>query len=482
MPSFRPVLHIVGFFLVLLAGAMTVPALVDAAVGEADWQVFAAAAGMTLGFGGLMVLANRQDRVMIGLRQGFLLTVSSWLVVSAFGALPLWLSRLDLSLTDAFFESVSGLTTTGSTVLEGLDRMPPGILIWRAMLQWLGGIGIIVMAVALLPFLKVGGMQLFRTESSDRSEKVKPRVAQIATRITAVYCGLTLACGIAYMASGMGPFDATLHAMTTLSTGGFSSSDASLAHFDSPAVDWVAVVFMLAGGLPFVLYVQFLQGRPGALWRDPQARSFVALLVAATLVLASWLDLSGAYPFLKALRFSAFNVVSIVTTTGYETANYAVWGGFAVMLFFFLTFVGGCTGSTAGGIKVFRFDVLFIVALRQLRQLAFPHAVYPNRYGDRVLSDEVAAAVMSFFFVFLTAVVGLAAALGALGLDFITSISGAATAIANVGPGLGPVIGPVGNFKPLPDSAKWLLAFGMLLGRLEFFTVLVLFSPKFWRN
>ncbi len=482
MPAFRSVFYIVGYFLILLAGAMTVPALVDAAVGEADWQVFATSAAMTVGFGGLMVLANRHDRVEIGLRQGFLLTVSSWLLVSAFGALPLWLSRLDLSLTDAVFESVSGLTTTGSTVLEELDRMPPGILIWRAMLQWLGGIGIIVMAVALLPFLKVGGMQLFRTESSDRSEKVKPRVTQIAVRIIVVYVGLTLACAIAYAAAGMGLFDAVLHAMTTLSTGGFSSSDASIAHFDSAAVDWVAVVFMMAGGVPFVLYVQTLQGRPSALWRNPQARSFVGLLLVATFALALWLDLSGAYPFLKALRFSAFNVVSIVTTTGYETANYAVWGGFAVTLFFFLTFVGGCTGSTAGGLKVFRFEVLFIMALRQLRQLAFPHAVYPNRYGDRVLPDEVALAVMSFFFVFMTGVVALAALLGALGLDFITSISAAATAVANVGPGLGPIIGPVGNFKPLPDLAKWLLALGMLLGRLEFFTVLVLFSPKFWRS
>ncbi len=482
MPDFRPVLFTLGILLTTLALAMVVPAIVDLSVGNPDWQVFLASAGLTLFIGVALTLSTRGGDMKVGIRQAFLLTTLSWIAVAAFGALPFQFAGLGMDYSDAFFEAMSGITTTGSTVIIGLDTAPPGILLWRAVLQWLGGIGIIVMAVAVLPMLRVGGMQLFRTESSDASEKVLPRAAQIATGVGAIYLALTLVNAAAYWGAGMPGFDAIAHAMTTIATGGFSTSDDSVGHFRSAAVDWIAIVFMIVGSLPFVLYLQALRGRPLALVTDSQVRSFIVFVVAVVLIVAILLGVKNGVPFGRALRLSAFNTISIITGTGYATAAFDTWGNFAVMIFFLVMFVGGCAGSTTCGIKIFRFQVLYATAAAQIKRLLQPHGVFIPYYNRRPIGEAVALSVMSFFFLYALVFVALATALGVIGLDFLTAVSGAATAISNVGPGLGPVIGPSGTFTDLPDTAKWVLSAGMLLGRLELFTILVLFAPSFWRN
>ena len=482
MPDFRPILFVIGVLLTMLAIAMLLPAAVDASAGNPDWQVFVSSAGATLFVGVLLILTMRIEDTAISLRQAFVLTTASWLAITLFASLPFMIAQTNLSFTDAFFEAMSGVTTTGSTVIVGLDELPPGILLWRALLQWLGGVGIIVMAVAVLPMLRVGGMQLFRTESSDRSEKVLPRAAQIAVGIGSVYVGLTLMCALSYWLAGMSGFESMAHAMTTIATGGFSTADRSIGHFDSAAVDWSAVVFMIVGSLPFVLYIQAVRGRPQSLYRDGQVRAFLIVIVVAV-GLVTWGHMSrfDAAP-LDALRAAAINTVSILTGTGYSTAPFDAWGAFAMPIFFLVMFIGGCAGSTTCGIKIFRFQVLYATAVAQLRRLLQPHGVFIAYYNRRPIPDEAAISVMSFTFLYVLSFAVLAAILGGLGLDFITAVSGAATAISNVGPGLGPTIGPTGNFTSLPDGAKWALAAGMLLGRLELFTVLVLFAPSFWRD
>ena len=482
MIDFRSIFLVVGILLTTLAVAMVLPAIADLVVGNPEWQVFAAAAGLTLFIGIALILANRTGKVRLTIRQAFLLTTVSWLVIAAFAALPFAFSGLGLSFTDAFFESMSGITTTGSTVIVGLDNAPPGILLWRALLQWMGGIGIIVVAVAVLPFLRIGGMQLFRTESSDTSEKVLPRTAHIAAGIGAIYLALTAICAVLYWTAGMRPFEAVAHAMTTIATGGFSTSDASVGHFGSAAIDAIATVFMILGGMPFVLYLQAVRGRPQSLLRDSQVQWFLMLAIVSILILAAWQWQANGFAPGRALQYAAFNTVSILTGTGYTTADFGQWGGFAVSAFLLFMVIGGCAGSTTCGIKIFRFQVLYATARAQMLRLLQPHGVFIPYYNRQPIPEGVATSVMGFFFLFAVCFAALALALGLLGLDFLTSVSGAAAAIANVGPGLGNVIGPSGTFAPLPDAAKWILSAGMLLGRLELFTVLILFVPAFWRT
>ncbi|MFP6707677.1 MAG: TrkH family potassium uptake protein [Alphaproteobacteria bacterium] len=482
MGEFRAVFLVNGILLLILGLAMLVPAMLDARVGHPDWQVFMAAAFVTGFVGAALSITCWGSGEYLNLRQAFILTTSVWVVTPAFGALPFVFSELNLSYTDAFFEAMSGITTTGSTVISGLESAPPGILIWRALLQWMGGIGIIVTAVAILPLLQVGGMQLFRMESSDASEKVLPRTAQIAGAISIIYLALSLLCAIVYWAAGMPPFEAVAHAMTTIATGGFSTSDLSVGSYDSALIDFTAMTFMIIGSLPFLLYFQVVRGRPLALWRDSQVRWFFAILAAAIGCMTLYQISGNDLPLAQSLRFTAFNVTSIMTGTGYVTDDYGQWGGFAVVLFFFVMFIGGCAGSTSCGIKIFRFQVLYAAAHTQMSRLLQPHGVFVANFNRRPIPDAVMDSVMSFFFLFALSFAVMALLLSLMGLDFLTAVSGAATAISNVGPGLGDVIGPSGTFAPLPDMAKWLLAAGMLLGRLELLTVMVLFTRTFWRS
>lgn len=480
--DFRPVVLVMGVALATLAFAMGIPATVDAFWDNPDWQVFVVAAGVTLFVGVAMALASHAGPVHFGVRQIFAATAAVWLVVSVFAALPLMFADLGLSFTNAFFEAVSGLTATGSTVLTGLDSAPPGILVWRALLQWLGGLGVILMAITVLPMLRVGGMHIFRIEASERMERTLPRAAQFAFAIVAVYVALTIVWAAAYWLAGMTGLEAFVHAMTTLATGGFSTSDGSIGHFDNALIDAVATAGMLIGGLPFILLIKTLQGDGLALFRDSQVRWFIAIVVLAIGVAAAWLWLDGGFAPLQALRFAAFNVTSVITGTGYVTSDYGLWGTFSVPIFFYLMFVGGCAGSATSGLKVFRLQVLYATASTQVHHLLQPHGVFVPHFNRRPISDDVIISVLGFFFIFGICFTVLALGLAALGLDMVTSFSGAATAIANVGPGLGGIIGPAGTFKALPDAAKWLLAIGMLLGRLEVFVVFVLFTRAFWRG
>ena len=480
--DFRPVLFVVGILLITLSLAMALPAIVDAVTANPNWRVFLAASIFTLFIGTCLVLANQSRGMRLTVRQAFVLTTVSWIVVAAFAALPFAFSDLRLSYADAYFEAMSGLTTTGSTVIVGLDQAPPGILLWRALLQWLGGIGIIVTAISILPMLRVGGMQLFHTESSDSSEKVLPRAAQLAGAIGMIYLLLTISNGIAYWAAGMTPFEAVCHAMTTIATGGFSTSDASLGHFDNDAIEGIATIFMVLGSLPFVLYLQAVRGSWGALVRDTQVHWFFGLVLFALLSLAGWQMVANDAAVTDAFREAAFNGISILTGTGYSTTNFSAWGSFALPVFTLLMFIGGCTGATTGGVKVFRIQVLASTSLTEIRHLIQPHGVFLSKFNGRPIPESVPLAVMGFFFLFVVTFGLIAMGLALMGLDYVTSISGAATAISNVGPGLGETIGPSGTFQPLPEPAKWLLSAAMLLGRLELFTVLVLFVPRFWRD
>ncbi len=479
----RPVLLVVGILLIILALFMAPPMVADLAAGHSDWQVFLAASAVTLFIGVSLLLMNRAPGFAeITGRQAFLLTTVVWIALTLFAALPLMFSELELDFTDAIFEAMSGITTTGSTVIVGLDYAPPGILLWRAILQWLGGIGIIVMGVAILPMLRVGGMQLVRAESSDLSEKILPRAAQIASAIGMIYLTLTFACAALYWTAGMTPFDAAAHSMTTIATGGFSTRDSSIGGFQSARIEWIAILFMILGSLPFVLYIQVTNAKVSALFRDSQVRWFLGIVLIATTLVLAWLVLRSDAPWFEALRHALFNTLAVITGTGYASADYGAWGTLPVGLFFFLMCVGGCTGSTTGGIKVFRFTVLHVIAKNQLARLVRPHGVFIPSYNGRPLPEAASIAVMAFLFMFALIFAVIALALSALGLDYLTAMSGALTALANVGPGLGPIIGPAGNFASLPDSAKWLLSAAMLLGRLEILTVLILFAPTFWRS
>jgi trk system potassium uptake protein TrkH len=476
-----PVLFIIGLLMSLLAIAMGLPAIADLATGNPDWQVFAGSAAVSLFVGvGLMLTTRTGTHTNLSLRQAFLLTSMSWVTVAVVGALPFVFSELDLSVSDAFFESMSGITTTGSTVIVGLDSAPPGILLWRALLQWLGGVGIIVMALAILPMLSVGGMQLFRTEAFDTPDKVLPRAAQLAGGIFSIYILMTGVCALGLWLVGFGGFDAITHAMTTIATGGYSTKDGSIGHFQNPAADWIIISGMIIGSLPFVYYLRVVRGDLTPILRDSQVKWFLAIVVLSVASVTLWVWHETGFNAPDSLRHAAFNVISVLTGTGYATTDFGAWGGFPMVLLLCLMFVGGCAGSTTCGIKIFRFQVLHATARAQIRRLLSPHGVFIPYYNGKAIPENVSEAVMGFFFLYIICFGVLAAALAALGLDFITAISGAATAISNVGPGLGDTIGPAGNFSSLPEPAKWLLSFGMLLGRLELFTVLVLFSPAFW--
>jgi trk system potassium uptake protein TrkH len=460
---------------------MVIPAIADIVAGNPDWQVFAVSSSVTLFIGVSLSLTSRAGGASLSVRQAFILTTMSWIVLTAFAALPFAFSQLNLSFTDAFFEAMSGITTTGSTIIVNLDGTPPGLLLWRSLLQWLGGIGIIVMALAVMPLLRVGGMQLFRMESSDLSEKALPRAAQVAAAITAIYVILTIIWATFFWLAGMSSFDAVTHAMTTIATGGFSNYNSSIGHFNSAAIDGIITVGMIIGSLPFLLYLMLLQGKPGHLINDTQVQLFLTILASIIVLVAGWLWLKNGEDPSHALRLAAFNVTSIMTGTGYATTGFDKWGSFAIPIFFFLMFIGGCAGSTTCGIKIFRFQILYAAAKMQFYNLVQPHGVYIPYYNHRPIPEEVIGSVMSFFFVFFATYIGLAVMLGLLGLDFITSVSAAASAISNVGPGLGSIVGPEGNYADLPSAAKWILSMGMLLGRLELFTVMVLFTRSFWR-
>ncbi|KGK18586.1 TrkH family potassium uptake protein [Vibrio navarrensis] len=481
MVNFRPVLFVIGLVLSKIALFMYVPTLVAFFTATGGFLDFAQAVVITHIAAFICLNIGRTAHFKLSVRDMFLITSLVWTIASAFAALPFMFIN-HISFTDAYFETMSGITTTGSTVLSGLDNMAPSILLWRSILQWLGGVGFIVMAVAVLPMLNVGGMKLFQTESSDWSDKSSPRAKTVAKNIVAVYLILTVLCLAGYLLTGMNLFDAINHSFTTLSTGGYSTSDGSMNHF-SKGAHWVATLFMFLGGLPFLLFVSALRKRRlDTLFRDAQVQGFTFLFLGSSLVVAIWLVLRDGYTIADALRVAMFNIVSVVTTTGFGLEDFTAWGALPTTLFAFLMMAGACSGSTSGGIKVFRFQIAMTLLNKQIMKLIHPSGIFVQRYNHRPVNDDIVRSVVAFGLMFFITIIAIAGGLSAMGLDPVTSISGSITAVANVGPGMGNVIGPTGNFAPLPDAAKWLLSLGMLMGRLEILTLLVLFFPAFWRR
>ncbi|WP_425098611.1 TrkH family potassium uptake protein [Tropicibacter sp. S64] len=482
MFDIRPVAYVIGLLVACLGGTMFLPMLVDLAEGKGHWTVFFESGVITILVGGLTALACR-NAVKEGLtiQQTFLLTVAVWAALPLFGGLPLMLGATQSSFTDAYFEAMSGLTTTGSTVLTGLEHLPKGILLWRGLLQWLGGIGIIVVAMVFLPELRVGGMQIFRSEAFETMGKILPRATQISSSISTIYVSLTLLCAGAYLLCGMNAFDASVHALTTLSTGGFANYDASFGTFSGPA-EYVASVFMVLAALPFVRYVQFVAGHPRPLLQDTQVQVFLmTILVLVVVASCALLWIFPHHPE-QAFRESLFNITSIISGTGYASVDYMQWGPFLIMMFFFIGLIGGCAGSTACSVKIFRYQLLFASVKVQLKRIYSPHGVFTPQFQGMPVTDEVLSSVMSFFVFFVVSLGLLTVGLSLTGMDFISSVSGAATAIGNIGPGLGDQIGPAGNFAEVNDTAKWMLSFAMLTGRLEVLAVFTLFSIRFWRG
>ncbi len=474
--------YVIGLLVAALGASMVLPLALDAMDGAPNWRSFALSGFLTMTAGLACAAACRPARSQeLSIQQAFLLTVSVWLLLPVFGALPFAIGVPSASYTDAFFEAMSGLTTTGSTVFSGLDDMPRGTLLWRGLLQWFGGIGIVVVALAFLPMLRVGGMQFFRSESFDTMGKILPEARSIAANISGIYVALTGACALAYAADGLNAFDSVVHAMTTLSTGGFANYDASLGHFERN-VEYIASVFMIFASLPFIRYVQFMRGSARPLLRDQQVLGYLTVISALTLTLTAYRQATSDAGVEETFREALFNTISIISGTGYASVDYTQWGPLSVALFFLMGLIGGCTGSTSCSIKIFRFQVVILAIADQIKRIHTPHGVFTLRYDGRKLDEEVISSIMAFLFMFFLTLGIVTVAMGMLGHDTITSVSGAATALANIGPGLGDTIGPSGNFASLSDATKWLLAMAMLLGRLEVVSVYVLFSAAFWRG
>ncbi len=482
MSANKTVFFITGVLVVILGIFMLIPYLLQIYYKEISHS-FLSSAFITIFIGGLLILANLEKNFRLNLQETFLFSTLAWVLVATFGSLPFIFSTLNFSFSDAFFESMSGITTTGSTVISNLDDAPKSILLWRAIMQWLGGIGIIVMAITVFPLLKVGGMQLFKMESSQDTEKIFPRTAEIAKTIISTYLILTLLCGLFYWFFGMSVFDSIAHSMTTIATGGFSTHTKSIGYFQSSDIEIVATVFIILGSIPFISYLKFLKGNSKVFFQDVQIRGLIYLLLVSIFIMFLYLFFTNnEISLLDRLRISSFNVVSILSGTGYITDDFGLWGKFPLIFFLFLMFVGGCAGSTTCGIKIFRLQMLFLFFQSQIKKLIFPNSVSIIKYNNQKISENFITSVIIFVFSYLFLFIILATLLSIAGLDFLSAISGAATSISNVGPGLGEMIGPNGNFSQVSDVSKWLLSFGMLLGRLELFAVLVLFFPSFWRN
>ncbi len=481
MFDLRPVGYVTGLAVAALGATMLLPMFVELFYSNPHWPIFLESAILTSLIGALTALACANGvGERLSIQQTFLLTTGVWLMLPVFGAIPFMLGTPYASVTDAFFEAMSGLTTTGSTVLTDLNTLPEGILLWRSMLQWFGGVGIIVVAMVFLPELRVGGMQIFRSEGLDTDGKVLPRAAQIASSIFVVYFALTVACFVAYLIVDMPGFAAANHALTTVATGGFSTEDASFGAFKG-APEYIATLFMLIASLPFVRYVQLLGGNTGSLFRDAQVRGFFWTVGTVYILVWAYQVFGVGVAPETALRETLFNVTSILTGTGYASTDYQLWGTAMVVVFFFLGLIGGCAGSTCCSIKIFRFQLLIASVRAQIGKIHSPSGIFTPRYEGRAVSEDVLSSVMVFFVAFVVSLGAVSILLGMTGLSMITSLSGAAAALANIGPGLGPEIGPTGNFADLNDTAKWILSFTMLLGRLEIMAVFAILTIKFWR-
>ena len=481
MSNYKTVFFTLGILQIILGISMVIPILTQIIYAEID-SSFIGASIISIIFGVLFFLSNLNHEKKLNLQQAFLLTALSWLSIAIFGSLPFVFSNLELSITDSFFESMSGITTTGSTIISNLELAPKSILLWRAMLQWLGGIGIIVMAITLMPIMNVGGMQLFKISSNDSSEKLLPKSKEISLKLIYVYVTLTTLCTVTYKIFGMTTFDSITHSMTTIATGGFSNYNESIGYFDSLPIEISSMIFIILGSLPFIAYLKFLNGNKKIFFSDVQIKSFIKIIIFSIILLFIYSFFQNDDFSQINIRAIFFNVISILTGTGYVTGEFDGWGNFPLIFFLTLMFIGGCAGSTTCGVKIFRIQILYLFIVNQLKKIIYPRGVFIIKYDKNTVDDKFMASIISFIFLYLVIFFVITALLSLSGLDFVTSISGAATSISNVGPGLGSTIGPSGNFSSLSDVSKWILSLGMILGRLELFAILVLFLPSFWRN
>jgi trk system potassium uptake protein TrkH len=482
MRDFRPILNILGLLLCIESIALFIPMFFDLVNNNQDWKQFFYISCITFLIGLVLYVGFKKEKIKINLRQAFLLTILSWILIAFFGSLPFVYSSSSLNFTDAFFETVSGITTTGSTVIANLENLSEGILIWRSLLQWFGGIGIIVIAVAILPTLQIGGMQLLHMEHDDPYEKTLPKINKFIIQITTLYVSLTVLCFFLYYIFGMTAFDSLIHSMTTISTGGFSNHSLSFGYFNSFSLENISVIFMILGSIPFVIFIQFIHGQKMSILRDDQIKLFLFLLLSIILITSVWLKNYLNIDMFQAIRLATFNITSILTGTGYTSSNYNNWGGFGLIIILIIMFIGGCAGSTTGGIKIFRFQILFRGVRLQIKKLTQPHAVFLMRFNNKTVNENTYNYIISFFFIYVLLFIFSTVSLSFFGIDFLTAMSASASAISNVGPGIGEIIGPNGNYSSINDISKWILAVTMLVGRLEIFTILVLFSKNFWKK
>jgi len=481
MSNYKTVFFTLGILQIILGIFMIIPFFIQFFYNELD-SSFIISSIITLVFGTLFIISNLDYDKKLNLHQAFLLTSLSWITVAIFGSLPFFFSELSLTFTDSFFESMSGITTTGSTIITNLENAPKSILIWRALLQWLGGIGIIIMAITLMPIMNVGGMLLFKVLNNNSSNEILPSSKEISIKLILIYLSLTVICGFSYQIFGMNTFDSITHSMTTIATGGFSNYNDSIGFFKSAKIEIVAIIFILLGSIPFISYIKYIAGNKKIFFTDSQIKTFVKLILVSIIILYLYLLLKNENFSFSYLRSITFNVVSILTGTGYVTKEFDQWGSFPLFYFLILMFIGGCAGSTACGIKIFRVQILFRFILNQLKKVIYPRGIFVIKYQNNNVDDKFLASIISFIYLYIIIFFILTALLSLTGLDFITSISGAATSISNVGPGLGSIIGPNGNFSQLPEISKWILSLGMILGRLELFAILTLFLPSFWKK
>ncbi|NBN80205.1 TrkH family potassium uptake protein [Microvirga tunisiensis] len=476
--DFRAVILPIGRLLIIIALFMLLPAGADLIAGDGDWTVFATTALLLGVAGALISTALEGHQFQFRPRETFLFVNAAWLVFSFAGAIPFYLSDVGLTFAESFFETASGLTTTGSTVITGLDSQPPGILLWRSLLNWIGGIGIVVIGILLLPSLRIGGSQLFAIESSEKVNKPYGRVEPFVARLLMLYLTLSIACALAYYVAGMSAFDAVNFMMGTVATGGFATSDSSMAKYGTNTMLWISIVFMMMSAMPFLFFLYLAEGRPN----PHKGQVFFFICLTALISFCVFLSINGRVegdPFTLLTR-ATFNIVSVITTTGFAAGDYLLWGNFAIAMFFFTTFIGGCSGSTAGGFKIFRIQIVLSAVRVMLKRASHPHRVIEPRYAGRPVPPAVLEGVLVFSVLYTATFAVFAMIYMLLGLDLETALSASITAQANVGPGIGPIIGPAGTFASLPDSVTWLLGFQMILGRLELMGGLLVFTPYFW--
>ena len=481
MSNYKTVFFTLGVLQIILGLSMIVPILAQFIYNQID-PGFISSGIVTIIFGVLFFLSNLDHDKKLNLPQAFLLTALSWLSIALFGSLPFIFSNIELSFTDAFFESMSGITTTGSTIITNLNETPKAILLWRAMLQWLGGIGIIVMAITLMPIMNIGGMQLFVISTSSTPEKILPKSKEISIRLIVIYSSLTIVCATFYKIFGMNFFDSIVHSMTTIATGGFSNYNESIGYFDNSLIELTSIIFIILGSIPFITYIKYLNGDKKIFLKDSQIKTFLIIIIFSIFLIYFYLSIKNQSIFEVNLRAIIFNVVSILTGTGYVTQNFSEWGNFTLIYFLILMFIGGCAGSTTCGVKVFRIQILYQFVSNQLKKIIYPRGIFKIKYDNNNVDEKFMASIISFIFLYILIFFIITVLLSINGLNFITAISASATSISNVGPGLGDIIGPNGNFSQLTDFSKWILSAAMILGRLELFAVLVLFIPSFWRK